>query len=153
DNDLRASPPDPAKVRMELTPPAVGLILTAIFAVLSSVGLAALGLERIPEGPWTPRTEVVLGAFAILPLATAIAYLFIGAVQMMRLRSYPSALAAAILAVIPWSPAWILGLPFGIWALVILAKPEVRAGFRKNWQSASSEVPAGGRIVSFIRSF
>src|SRR5262249_7432669 len=118
-------PPDPKKVRMEVAPPAVGLALTALFASISITGLAVWGLERLMDrgGPWGNRTEVFLCAIAAIPFATAIAYLFAGAMQMLRLRSYPSALAAGILAVIPWSPAWVLGLPFGIWTLVVLPKP------------------------------
>jgi hypothetical protein len=26
---------------------------------------------------------------------------------------------------VPWSPAWLLGLPFGIWACIVLGRPEV----------------------------
>jgi serine/threonine protein kinase len=157
ERNLIKFPPDPNKVKMEVTPPAVGLALTALFAIVSSVGLAVWGLERLihQEAPWS-RTEVLLvllGALAVTPVATAIGYLLIGAGQMMRIRSYPFALAAAILGVIPWSPAWILGLPFGIWALVILARPDVRAVFRDNWRSASAPAPKGGRILSFFRSF
>jgi hypothetical protein len=46
-------------------------------------------------------------------------------VQMLRLRGYVWAAAAAIVAMVPWSPAWLLGLPFGIWACIVLGRPEV----------------------------
>jgi hypothetical protein len=39
-------------------------------------------------------------------------------------------MTAAILALVPCtSPCCLAGIPAGIWALVVLAKPEVKAGF------------------------
>jgi hypothetical protein len=80
---------------------------------------------------------------------------------MLRLRSYPLAVAAAVLAVVPWSPAWLLGLPFGIWALVVLCRPGVRAAFLNNRLPAGPAGPVApgpaavvaGRILSGFRSF
>jgi hypothetical protein len=54
----------------------------------------------------------------------------IGAAKMQSLRSFEFAFAAAILAMIPClTPCCVLGLPFGIWALVVLNKPEVKSQF------------------------
>jgi hypothetical protein len=36
---------------------------------------------------------------------------------------------ASILAMIPWYPAWIFGVFFGIWAWRVLRRPEVKAAF------------------------
>jgi len=46
--------------------------------------------------------------------------------------SYGIAMAGAVISVIPCigSPCCLLGVPFGIWALVILNDPAVKAGFR-----------------------
>jgi hypothetical protein len=39
-------------------------------------------------------------------------------------------MAASIIAMIPCvSPCCLLGLPIGIWALVVLMKPEVKSAF------------------------
>ncbi len=55
----------------------------------------------------------------------------LGAAKMMRLNSLGLARTGSILAMIPvTSPCCILGLPFGIWALVVLNKPEVRSSFQ-----------------------
>jgi len=53
-----------------------------------------------------------------------------GAIQMIRLRTYGLALTAAIIALLPCSPGCLLGLPFGIWALVALNKQEVKDAFQ-----------------------
>jgi hypothetical protein len=47
----------------------------------------------------------------------------------MQLRSYRLAVAGSILAAVPLSPGIIVGLPMGIWALVVLTKNEVKAAF------------------------
>ena len=50
--------------------------------------------------------------------------------QMKALENYPLALTASILAIIPClSPCCLVGLPIGIWAIVVLSKPEVKAAF------------------------
>ena len=49
---------------------------------------------------------------------------------MLSLRSYEFAMVAAILAMIPClTPCCLLGLPFGIWAVVVLRKPGVKEYF------------------------
>ncbi|MCA9268539.1 MAG: hypothetical protein KDA41_08710 [Planctomycetales bacterium] len=38
---------------------------------------------------------------------------------------------AAMLSVVPCcGPCYVVGLPFGIWALVVMHQPEVRSAFR-----------------------
>ncbi len=67
---------------------------------------------------------------AIFTLAMGIVILF-GALKMRNLENYVFALIAAILAIVPCvSACFILGLPFGIWALVVMNKPEVKSQFK-----------------------
>ncbi len=55
-----------------------------------------------------------------------------GAVQMRTLKSYSWAMAGSILAMIPCiGPCCCLGLPIGIWSVVVLSRPEVKAAFEK----------------------
>jgi len=55
----------------------------------------------------------------------------IGSISMLRVGSYGLAMTAAIVSVIPCaSPCCIFGIPFGIWALVVLNDDAVKAGFR-----------------------
>jgi hypothetical protein len=53
-----------------------------------------------------------------------------GAVRMKNLRSFGLAMAACIMAIVPCFDCWLLSIPFGIWALVVLQKPEVKDAFR-----------------------
>ena len=55
----------------------------------------------------------------------------LGATKMKNLQAYGLALASSILAMIPCiSPCCLLGLPIGIWAVVVLSNPEVKQAFR-----------------------
>ena len=50
------------------------------------------------------------------------------------------ALVSAVLALLPClSPCCVLGLPFGIWALVTLNKPEVKEAFAANRPAADRD--------------
>ena len=56
--------------------------------------------------------------------------ILVGALKMKKLSGYNWAMTASIIAVVPCvSPCCLLGLPIGIWALVVLAKPEVKSQF------------------------
>jgi hypothetical protein len=48
---------------------------------------------------------------------------------MLRLRTYGLAITGAIVALLPCNPGCLLGLPFGIWALVALAQPDIKDAF------------------------
>src|SRR5262245_57496534 len=79
-----------------------------------------------------PFRALVLGGLAVLAWALAFTFgivIIIGALKMMRLKSYNWALAASVLALLPCNPAGVLGLVTGIWGLVVLNRPAVKAAF------------------------
>jgi hypothetical protein len=49
--------------------------------------------------------------------------------RMRQLKSYGLATVAAVMAMLPCTIGWILGLPMGIWALVTLLQTDVREAF------------------------
>ena len=56
--------------------------------------------------------------------------ILMGAIKMKALRSYEFSVTVAILAMLPClTPCCLLGLPIGIWALMVLMKPEVKSQF------------------------
>jgi len=53
-----------------------------------------------------------------------------GGLRMLQLRNYGLCIVAAILAILPCLlPCCCVGLPIGIWTLVVLMRPEVKAAF------------------------
>ena len=56
----------------------------------------------------------------------------LGGWKMRSLGGYPLALAGSIFAIIPFNGCCCISTPFGIWGLVTLLNPDVRAGFRRN---------------------
>lgn len=64
-----------------------------------------------------------------LGLVTSVLAIF-GGLQMRNLRLYGLAIGASIVAMIPIAgPCCCIGLPVGIWSLVVLMKPEVKSAF------------------------
>lgn len=117
--------------------PAIGLIVTAVLggignAIAFLLNVLGVGMESLA---WDPDMRGVFsGTAAMFSSLVAVALavvVFLGALKMRRLESYGFAVAASILAIIPCiSPCCVLGLPFGIWALVVLSRDHVRAAFR-----------------------
>jgi hypothetical protein len=66
-----------------------------------------------------------------------------GSLQGLRLASFRDARRAATMAAIPiLSPLFFLGMPFGIWALVILSTQSVQRGFRSGSLSGDPAEPS-----------
>jgi hypothetical protein len=66
---------------------------------------------------------------AIVELLVGVLILF-GGLKMRRLENYGLCVAASVLVMIPiLSCCCIVGLPIGIWALVVISKPEVKSAF------------------------
>lgn len=120
--------------------PATGLLAVATiciaFAVLSiamDIFLLASGLVEIVREK-TGNNEVMYAVFRMSWAATLLgcsAFIIYGALQMRRLKGYTLSFSAALLAAIPClGPCCLLGIPFGVWAIVILRRPDVRSTFR-----------------------
>ena len=62
--------------------------------------------------------------------------MIVGGLKMLRLQSYGWAMTACVIAVLPFNPVGFIGLIIGIWGLVVLNQPSVRAAFRTGNQPA-----------------
>lgn len=125
--------------QQQVNGPAIGLQVTAgisilfqLFGLLLSLGLFGAGLAGggLPGADKGVAAMVMGGSMILRILGIVIsAVIFIGATKMKNLQSYGFAMAAAILALIPCFACCLLGWPIGIWAIVVLVKPEVKAAF------------------------
>lgn len=82
-------------------------------------------LQKFQEGSKGPFAAVIQATLAVLSLITVI-----GAIQMMRRKSWGLALAASIISCVNFGNCCcVLGLPFGIWGIILLSNQEVKDAF------------------------
>jgi hypothetical protein len=109
----------------------IAVQLFSVVVNLGAVGGAGnFGPQPLPaQFPQGALVGILVGTtFVSIALS---AFIIWGAVRMRNLQSYGMAMGAAILAMLPciW-PCCLLGLPFGIWALVVLSDADVKMAFR-----------------------
>jgi hypothetical protein len=127
--------------------PAIGLVVTGACAMLlAGVGVVVRGLALTgnldlsglaPSGPelaplWQQLEASLRQPFGLIfELIAFFIYLvvIVGAMRLKQLRSFGLAIGVSVLAILPCQCCCLLGLPFGIWALVAMNKPEVKAHF------------------------
>jgi hypothetical protein len=135
---LPAAPPPGSAAAERVNGPATGLIVVAILNVILSIvslvfkvaGASILANAGMPNQPWA---NMFSGTFSVVSnivgILVSVLILF-GAIKMKKLESYGLAMTASIVAMIPcFSPCCLLGLPIGIWAVVVLSKPEIKNAF------------------------
>ena len=132
-------PPGESEALTQVSAPALGLLITGILGAIISLthliaisiglGLSTLYVDEIPdffEGFFE-------GSFAVgiwLVGLAVDAFVIYAALKMKELKLWGLAVAASVIAIIPCtSPCCILGLPIGIWCLVVLMRPEVQNAF------------------------
>jgi hypothetical protein len=113
----------------------IGIVLTLCGVAANIMSLAGKAVIPNQGGPGAPPAWVNMfsGGVGLVfnGIAIGVSVLIImGAQKMKNLESYGLVMAASIVAMIPCiSPCCLLGLPFGIWALIVLMKPEVKNAF------------------------
>jgi hypothetical protein len=131
-----ASPPLSAvEVRARLRTPALGLLASAVWgigvALFLGLTVALEKLDHLPRFTAQDQSEVATYACMLLAFILVAVTIARGALAMMSASDLFAARNAAILAVLPCGGAWLIGLPFGIWALIVLRDPRVRQEFRR----------------------
>lgn len=99
-------------------------VLGASLMAGASVGSGANAAQAAGQ-----TVGMILGGIVdVLSLILPIVML-IGAIKMKNLQNYGLALTSCIVAMLPIHCCCFLGLPFGIWGVVMLNKPEVKDAF------------------------
>jgi hypothetical protein len=137
-----------SSVRSRLKVPAIGLLVAGIVNLLATLVVLLIpvlvkasggfpeNLEGFVEGKGTFAEASFLSIIiAILSLASGIS-LVLGAARMFDLQSYPIALFASVVAVLPCAVGFPISLPFGVWALIVLSRQDVRTAFA-GWDAES----------------
>jgi len=135
-----ASQPLPTTASLDqVNGPAIGLIITSIlgflFQAVSLISNLVMGASFMSGGQIANEALVkwFSGAIGVGMNIIAIlvsGFVLFGALKMRKLENYGLVMTATIMAMIPCiSPCCFIGLPIGIWALVVLSKPEVKSAF------------------------
>jgi len=128
-----------AAAREQVMIPAILIMAVAglgFFMAFLTIGLQTLGMgasmfsgvseEEVIGQLVGGSVQIGMSIVSILFYAVA----FFGAYKMKNLQSYGLACVAALLVAVPCiSPCCVLGLPVGIWALVVLMSEEVKRSF------------------------
>jgi hypothetical protein len=124
--------PSPLVARQQLLPVAIGLLVTSILHLMGFLYFCAyvygtVSSEETEGG--RPNPMILYCLYSAIPALYCL-LLITGAFSMLRRSSYLWAMTVCILAMIPFfGPCYFLAIPFGIWGLLILRRPEVRDSF------------------------
>lgn len=118
--------------------PAIGLmVVVALHIVFLCIVVPLNFLALIGHGIAAAQGNMQFGGPAVDLVQNFIGFIvqgftLFGAIQMYRCEMYGVCMAAAILACIPCvcSSCCILGIPFGIWALVVMNDEGVKSAFK-----------------------
>jgi hypothetical protein len=118
--------------------PAIGLIITAVLGFLVQLAALLMNILGVSIGAlqsgrgdaWINMFTGTIGIVSSIITMLIAGLILFGALKMKKLESYGWGITASILALAPCiSPCCLVGLPIGIWALVVLSKPEVKSAF------------------------
>lgn len=117
--------------------PGIGLMVTGGMALAYTVFniylILTMGVENLGNVPTDPteRQAFMVGAYGanIMMLVSSV-LIVIGGIQLMTLKTYMFALITTILAMLPCTCfCFVFTLPFGIWGIIVLQDPIVKAAF------------------------
>ena len=134
--------PEDAAARRQVRGPALGLVATALVNWFGLFAVVAFGMY------WAQGKGLSQGALllAVAILFAASGLILWGALKMLRLESLKWARVTSILAMVI-GPGYLIGWPAGLWSLVVLADPAVKAAFRRKRESLTAVPSVGGGTV------
>ena len=120
--------------------PAILLIVAGSLGILSALGSigwtlvgSGLGTPEFAEGTpdWqkiamSPALNLGTNAFGLL----ASCFFIFGGLKMKNLESWTLSMCACVLALIPCFGCCLVGIPAGVWGLIVLMNDEVKESFR-----------------------
>ena len=113
---------------------AIALIVVSVLGVFMGLyGIAYFVNNMTAPDMDTSVRHVWVSAISYMAIVILYCLVLIsGAFSMIRGGSYVWAVVTSYLALVPlFGPCYVLGIPIGIWALIVLRNPAVKAAFRK----------------------
>ncbi|MES2924878.1 MAG: serine/threonine-protein kinase [Verrucomicrobiota bacterium] len=145
------TPGGPEVMKRKLAIPSIGLMAASAMNLLF-LGLMLLTfLLRATRGGPAMANWVVLLLVPLIAIPSIIT--FIGSWRMRELKGYTLAIAAAVLALIT-PPGLLIGVIFGVWALIVLFDKDVRVAFQgENPNGSSKGCLVAAAIVAAVLFF
>ena len=133
-----------ATAKGQMAGPAIALMVVGILGVL--LGLAnlvgaitgaafsrnqfqMLEQQNAQAAHWAAAMQGPLGAVTAAISVAVWAFVIFSSVKMKNLESYGLCITGCILAMLPCNCCCCLGIPFAIWGLIMLNKPDIKAYF------------------------
>ena len=147
-----APPAGPTDVQSKVKPAAIALIVVAGLKLFSALTTSAVFLgwnpllkqiDVLSEIPLLDEIVAEAGGLSSLVTLVPSILVLIGGLRMLQFKSRAWGIAAAILAMI-FPPLHLIGIPVGIWALVILSQQDVRNAFSPAANTTGTGGPASG---------
>jgi hypothetical protein len=134
-------PPARERARAALNGPAIGLLVSGALSLLTSLYFLLGSLNAAPEDLANqmrqkkmdvPPAETLARMLKVVSVGSVSSagiglVVLLAAIQMLRTRAYGLCLTGSILSLI--NCGCLCGFPFGIWALVVLLRADVRDAF------------------------
>ena len=106
----------------------LNMLVMVPYLLISTIGAANAGAAVDLDNKAEMIGYGVGVVIVILFVVVFYGLILFGAFKMLKMESWGLALTAAILMVVPCTMCW-MGLPFGIWAIVVLSLSDVRQAF------------------------
>jgi hypothetical protein len=143
---LEESPLSALEARQRLQLPAYGQITAGVFGILFCLFLLWALIIANPHESSTFGGLVrelfvpvlIVGALGVINLV-----IILGGRAMLAIRHYRLARWSAVMTIAFLGGSCPLGLPFGVWALIVLHNRRVRAAFIENARAAVARLPHG----------
>ena len=118
-------------IRKQVRKPADGLIIAGGINILCIIPFTLLmGSMVLTRSRLLPQAGLDAKVAALSLLVTCLgAVIIYGVMRMKELENYRWSVISSVLAILPISPGCLFGVPFGIWALSVLFRKEVKKAF------------------------
>ena len=138
------------EVKRKLVIPSIGLMVAAgLNLLLFCLMILVFLFVSIHQG--APRIAIWVPILIVLFVTIPSVITFIGAWKMRGMKGYTLAIIAAVLALIT-PPGLLIGVIFGIWALVVLFDKDVKAAFQSGDPDAANKgcLVAAGVVAAIL---
>lgn len=125
--ELDSEQQHPAKTRLTQ----LAFVLFLLATLQGVIQIVALSSELASLSHRGFRLDDLVVCAVMMILLVGAGVIGVGALKMMTFSSYSWATMGAFLACTPVvSPLFVVGIPFGVWAFVVLSSPEVESAFQ-----------------------